>query len=203
MLIIISSETRITAEAEHINQLFQLGMECFHLRKPMGTEEECRTLISAIDKRYHGKIMLHQYYDLCTEFNLKGIHLKETYRRDLGEKGHAYIKGYQEKSFCVSSSFHSDLEVETCAISFDYFLLSPVFDSISKKDYKGSGFDVIGSKKRIVGLGGISKKTIPTAVNLGYKGVAVLGAVWESEDPVESFKELKVCYQPKNLQNDL
>jgi len=200
MLIVISSEAEISEEAIHINRLFQSGMEYFHLRKPLATEEECRTLINAIDKEHHRKIMLHQYFDLCTEFHLKGIHLKETYRRGLGEKGHAYVQFYQEKGFCVSSSFHSDLVVEACAISFDYFLLSPVFDSISKKDYKGSGFDVISSKKRIIGLGGISKKTIPAAVNLGYKGVAVLGAVWESENPVESFKELTVCYQPKNLQ---
>jgi len=200
MLIIISSESRITAEAEHINQLFQLGMECFHLRKPMGTEEECRILIKGIEKKYHRKIMLHQYFDLCTEFHLKGIHLKEAFRRGLGEKEHAYVQSYQEKGFCVSSSFHSYLEVEACAISYDYFLLSPVFDSISKKDYKGSGFDVIDSKKRIVGLGGISKKTIPTAVNLGFKGMAVLGAVWKSEDPAGSFKELKVCYKFNKLQ---
>jgi len=200
MLIVISSEVGITAEAKHINQLFQSGMECFHLRKPLAMEEECRNLISAIDKQYHGKIMLHQCYDLCAEFHLKGIHLKEAFRKDLGEKGHAYVQSYQEKGFCVSSSFHSDLAVDASTIPFDYFLLSPVFDSISKNDYKGGAFDIADSKKKIVGLGGISKKTIPTAIRLGYKGVAVLGAVWESKDPVESFKELKVCYQSNKLQ---
>ena len=203
MLIVISSEAEITAEAVRINQLFQLGLPCFHLRKPMATKEECHRLISAIDKRYHGKIMLHQYFDFCSTFHLKGIHLKEVFRRDLGEKAGVFVQGYQEKGFCVSSSFHSYLELETCSIPFDYFLLSPVFDSISKKGYKGSGFDVSGSNKMIVGLGGISEKTIAKTVQLGYKGVAVLGAVWESDDPVEHFNKLKVCYQLNNFQYEI
>lgn len=202
MLIVISSEAEIPAEAMHINQLFQSGLSCFHLRKPTATEEECRRLISAIDKQHHGKIMLHQYYDLCTEFNLKGIHLKELFRRDLGENGFAYVQRYQKKGFYVSSSFHSYLELETCTIPFDYFLLSPVFDAISKKDYKGTRVDVRGSVKRIVGLGGISKKTIAKTVQLGYKGVAILGAVWETEHPANRFKELESCYLLNKLQNE-
>ncbi|MBL4746460.1 MAG: thiamine phosphate synthase [Flavobacteriaceae bacterium] len=203
MLIVISSEAEITAEAMCINQLFLSGMRCFHLRKPMATEEECRALISAIDPQYHEKLMLHQFYDLCAEFDLKGIHLKEAFRRGLGEKGVAYVRSYQEKGFCVSSSFHSILELESCSIPFDYFLLSPVFNSISKKNYKGSGFEVKDSKKKIVGLGGISNKTIAKAAQLGYKGVAVLGAVWEHKNPEECFKELKECYQLNNLQNEV
>ncbi|PCI31336.1 MAG: thiamine phosphate synthase [Flavobacteriaceae bacterium] len=199
MLIVISSETDFATEAMQINQLFQSGMQCFHLRKPMATKEECRILIRAIDKKYHRKIMLHQWYVLSSEFHLKGVHLKEAFRRDLSEKGPTYVKGYQEKGFCVSSSFHSDLELASCIIPFDYFLLSPVFDSISKKEYKGNGFDVTSSNKYVVGLGGVSKNTIPKTVQLGYKGVAVLGAVWESEDPVECFKELQTCYNLNNL----
>ncbi|PCH74372.1 MAG: thiamine phosphate synthase [Flavobacteriaceae bacterium] len=199
MLIVISSEAEIPTEAMYINQLFALGMSCLHLRKPMASEEACRRLINTIDTRYHQKIMLHQHYGLCSEFGLKGIHLKEVFRRSLGKKGMTYVNNYQEKGFLVTSSFHSYQELESCALSFDYFLLSPVFDSISKKGYKGVELDVTDSNKYIVGLGGISIKTIAKTVLLGYKGVAVLGAVWENSDPVSGFKELKICYQSNNL----
>ncbi len=195
MLIVISSETEILDEASKINQLFSVGMTLFHLRKPFASRKQCKRLITAIDAQYHQYIMLHQFYDLVAEFQVKGVHLKEGFRDVLQDKGSDFTQKFQREGFCVSASFHTREKLEACTIPFDYFLLSPVFDSLSKKGYKGKGFDVSNSHKTIVGLGGITEKTIPSMERLGYKGMAVLGAVWGTENPVLGFKKIKESYE--------
>jgi len=59
------------------------------------------------------------------------------------------------------------------------------------RSYEGKGFDVNHIPRKIVGMGGVNAKTIPALFNLGFKGVGVLGGVWNSDNPVESFREIK------------
>ena len=39
-------------------------------------------------------------------------------------------------------------------------------------------------------MGGINSETIAETFKLGFKGVGVLGGVWNAENPLESFVEL-------------
>jgi len=195
MLLVISSENEMAEEAVSINQLFASGMCLFHLRKPKATREECRSLLNAIDIKFHGYIMLHQYYDLCKEYQLKGIHLKESFRKELGAKGSEYVTSFQDENYTVSTSFHSLAMVNSNVISFDYCLLSPVFDSVSKQGYTGRTFDVSNIKTTIIALGGIQLDTISKTTQLGYNGIAVLGAIWKQKDPTYSFKKIKESYE--------
>ena len=91
----------------------------------------------------------------------------------------------------MSSSFHEPEELAACDIEFDYHLLSPVFSSISKEGYEGRGFNVTNIDKSIVGMGGINIETIAETIQLGYKGIGVLGGVWNTENPIDSFKKIK------------
>ena len=43
-------------------------------------------------------------------------------------------------------------------------------------------------------MGGIDLETIPETFKLGFKGVGILGGVWNTENPVESFVNLKLKY---------
>jgi len=94
----------------------------------------------------------------------------------------------------ISSSFHDPTELESCKTNFNYHLLSPVFSSISKKGYEGKGFDVTGTKKTIVGMGGVNEDTIEAILKLGYKGIGVLGGVWSTKDPLTAFLRIKKKY---------
>ena len=40
-------------------------------------------------------------------------------------------------------------------------------------------------------MGGVNAQTIPATLDLGYTGVGVLGGIWNSEDPLKSFREIK------------
>lgn len=91
----------------------------------------------------------------------------------------------------ISSSFHEAEDVLNCDFEFDYHLLSPVFSSISKKGYKGRGFDVNHIDKTIIGMGGVTSENIKSFKTLGYKGVGVLGGIWNSDEPVQTFKKIQ------------
>ena len=90
----------------------------------------------------------------------------------------------------ISSSFHEVAELEKCNFEFDYYLLSPVFTSISKPGYKGICFEVNNIDKRIIGMGGVTLENLSKLTNLGFRGAGVLGGVWNSPSPITNFKKM-------------
>ena len=195
MIVLIAPEKDVANEIEILHQLFEAGLEYYHLRKPLKNLEEHVSYLNKIDAKYHNKIIVHYFHELTNEFNLKGIHFQEQKRRDALENGNRYFIGLNMLGKTMSSSFHEPKDIEVCDIEFDYHLLSPVFSSISKKGYEGRGFDVNHIDKSIVGMGGINSKTIAKTVDLGFKGIGVLGGVWNAENPIESFREIKNQYK--------
>ncbi|CAM1342095.1 thiamine phosphate synthase [Tenacibaculum amylolyticum] len=199
MLIVLTSEQEITNEAALLNQLFTNGLEVLHLRKPSFTIDSYRELLRQIENKFYKRIMIHEYHELCVEFRLKGIHIQEQPRIDLGDELGTYVANHKSDGYKVSSSFHEPEVLNDCKINFDYYLLSPVFSSISKKGYEGRGFDVNEINKTIVGMGGVNKTTIPEVFKLGYGGIGILGGVWNTENPIESFKEIKRHYEEETM----
>ncbi|CAL2085923.1 thiamine phosphate synthase [Tenacibaculum sp. 190524A02b] len=202
MLIVLTSEQEIKNEAILLNQLFKNGLEILHLRKPTFDIEGYRNLLKKINPKYYQNIMIHEHHELCLEFGLKGIHLQEQPRINLGSKLQEYVNSFQNKSqelkaksHTVSSSFHDPEVLNNCTTDFDYHILSPVFSSISKKGYEGKGFDVNTINKKIIGMGGVNTTSIPKVFALGYSGIGVLGGIWNAENPIESFKEIKKQFE--------
>ncbi|MCH2225581.1 MAG: thiamine phosphate synthase [Crocinitomicaceae bacterium] len=191
MIVVIASENYIPNEFDILRELFEQGLTHFHLRKPEKSIEEYRKYLDKIDKKYHSRIVLHQYHELRQEFDLKGIHLQEQTRREVGTDLESFVEIIKRSGFSVSSSFHELKELKECSAKFDYHLLSPVFSSISKQGYEGRGFDVNSIDKGIIGMGGINASTVKATIKLGYKGVGVLGGIWNDENPIKSFLAIK------------
>ncbi|KAB1155163.1 thiamine phosphate synthase [Tenacibaculum aiptasiae] len=200
MIVLIAPEIDIDKEIEILHQLFEEGLMYYHFRKPSKTYEEHVSYLKQIDKKYHDRIVTHYFHELINEFDLKGIHFQEQKRIDALENGKEYFIGLNMIGKTMSSSFHEPEELAACDIEFDYHLLSPVFSSISKKGYKGRGFDVNHIDKTIIGMGGINANTIGKTLTLGFQGIGVLGGVWNAENPVESFKEIKRSYEENTKQ---
>ena len=195
MIVLIALEKDIPNEIETLQQLFKEGLEYYHFRKPDKNYKEHVAYLSQIDEKYHNSIVTHYFHELINEFNLKGIHFQEQKRVDSLENGSEYFIGLNMLGKTMSSSFHEPEELANCDIEFDYHLLSPVFSSISKKGYEGRGFDVNHIDKTIIGMGGINTNTIQETIELGFQGIGVLGGVWNTENPVESFKNIKRQYE--------
>ena len=195
MIVLIAPEKDIENEINILNKLFEAGLEYYHFRKPDKNYQEHCEYLSQIDAKYHDRIVVHYFHELINEFNLKGIHFQEQKRIDVLENGKEYFLRFNNmQGKTISSSFHEPAILEHCTIEFDYHLLSPVFSSISKKGYEGRVFEVNNIDKIIVGMGGVNSETIPQVLKLGFKGIGVLGGVWNAEKPIESFISIKEKY---------
>jgi thiamine-phosphate pyrophosphorylase len=194
MIVLISPEEDIKNEMVILNQLFDAGLEFYHLRKPLKNIQEYSAYLNKIETKYHNRIVVHEFHELINKYNLKGIHFQEKKRRDHIDNPGQYFKNLNMYGKTISSSFHEVEELENCEFEFDYHLLSPVFSSISKKGYKGKGFNVKNSDKLIIGMGGVDLSTISEIFKLGFKGIGVLGGVWNRQNPLQSFIDLKNKY---------
>lgn len=196
MLLVITPEKNVPNETEIVNTLFELGLEVLHLRKPFFTINEYTAYLNRIKKVHHSRIMIHEAHELCEQFSLKGVHLQEQFRRDLKKELKAYVDRFKNhnQKFTVSSSFHHPNDIKKNTVAFDYYLLSPVFNAISKSGYHGKGFNVNKIQAYIIGMGGVTNETMPELFRLGYQGAGVLGGIWNVTDPIKAFEILNKEY---------
>ena len=194
MLIVISVEKFIENEEFQVKSIFDAGLEILHVRKPEVSLEKLRSWLANFEPEYRSKMVLHQHHELAREFGLKGIHLPEYFRAKLKETLEDYVSTFQQEKFTVSTSYHQKEKLLEQSI-FDYCFLSPIFHSISKTAYSGKMFQVLDIQQKVIALGGIDSVKIPIAYNMGFYGVAVLGAVWQQENLIDSFNKIQQKYE--------
>ena len=190
MIIIISNPAPLADEATVINELFDAGMELFHLRKPEYTKEELKTLLLKIGSDHYSKIALHQHHELTEEFEIKRLHYTEKKRMELKE--------FKKENGVLSTSVHSMKEYKNLSPDFDYAFFGPVFNSISKINYSSvveDNFNLSREKTatKIIAIGGINEENINKAFEMGFDGAALLGAIWQ--EPKEALNNFKKIYK--------
>jgi thiamine-phosphate pyrophosphorylase len=206
-IFVISNPVNIPKEHELINVLFEEGLEYFHLRKPEFSEIEMVEFLKKIKPKFLKRISVHSHYKLIEKYNLRGIHFTNKYLEAISEEEPKDLfKMAVKKNLQVSSSVH-DLK-EEIYLKYNYVFLSPVFDSISKKGYK-SHFDAEALKAfvnkiksgrkypELIALGGIEENKIEKVANMGFDGLALMGAIWES------FRETQDIDKALNIYNSL
>jgi len=196
-LIVISHPSFLPNEAAIIQQLFDEGLQCFHLRKPQANEEDMRQLLNAIPAEYHQRIALHAFHHLANEYDIKRLHYTEDARK--ARTGHSSKDGLSSlsKEYILSTSVHSLQTLQSLSTDFSYAFFGPVFNSISKQNYRGiahDGFYIENDQKAVpvVALGGINAENIHQVKAMNFDGAAVLGTIWEEpENAVETFKSFQ------------
>jgi thiamine-phosphate pyrophosphorylase len=166
MIIVISNPAPVQHEQALINQLFDEGLDAFHVYKPSFSSGETEYFVQQIHPKYRARVVAHS----------------------------GFLK------------FHSVEELEANGKNFVYAFLSPVFDSISKPGYK-SNFDLPALSpalhamknkgQKIIALGGIDVNKIETVRKAGFSGVGLLGSIWQSENPVATFKQIQSLWLKK------
>jgi thiamine-phosphate pyrophosphorylase len=190
MLIVISDSTFLPGEAALVNELFRSGMDLFHIRKYGTTEHELAEFIRNIDPVFYEKLVLNHHHRLGMELGLKRFHYSENDRKTWSEAGWSGI----DPGLVYSTSVHSVEAYNGLPEHFSYAFLSPVFDSISKPDYRAVPFDFSEKQNRpvkLIGLGGIREDNVNQVFRMGFDGAAVLGTIWKSQDPVRSFCSIR------------
>lgn len=154
-------------EASEINNLLKDGLADYvHIRKPDASLTQIKELISHIDAIYHPRLKIHDHFNLLEFFNLGGIHLNSR------------NKSVFPNANSISISIHSLEEIENVD-EYDYFFISPVFDSISKNGYKAAfNMNALAEKvkgKKAIALGGVTPDKFLLLSSIGFSGAAMLG----------------------------
>lgn len=187
MIIVITPEEFIKNETEIINELFQEGLDLLHIRKPLLNSVGVVDFIQKINSKFHHQLVLHSHYELAENFNISRFHFREEYRHN------SLYKSFKDR--IISTSVH-DIEVfNKLNEDWNYVFISPVFPSISKKGY-GEKSNILNdiekrnnSNVKLIALGGINDQNISKAFESDIDGVALLGAIWESTEPIKIFRK--------------
>ncbi len=180
--LLISRAETYKDEANIINRLFEQSLSCLYLRKPKWSALEYESLLKQIKREHREKIVVHAQAPLDNQWKLAGRHtpfhlLNETKKQSIG------------------ASVHSWTEYQAIYEQAAYICISPFFDSISKSDYLSnqSLWEIPSNVAldKAVALGGINTHNIPELVQLGIHKFAVLGAVWKSENPIQTFLQIQ------------
>ena len=197
-LFLISPPHLVADEVPLVNEMLALGLARFHVRKPTWSRAEMAASVASIPARHHARLVLHSHPSLVAELGLGGAHLTASNRAALATGPPRLHPGQT-----LSTSFHKLAEIIRHRRRYDYVFLSPIFDSLSKEQYT-SAFDlgevstVLGQLPgratyvpQVIALGGIEAHRLATVRQAGFAGAAVLGAVWQSPDPVAAFRSLQ------------
>lgn len=191
MLIVISDTILFANEASIVNSLFEEGLTLFHLRKYNNSKSEITDFINKIKPEYRNRIVLHQFHEMASEFGITRLHFSEN---DRGKKSNIELKQLKEEGMILSTSVHTINDYNVLPTYFNYAFLSPVFDSISKKDYKAQVFDLSFKEKsniKLIALGGVKEDNCVKAYEMGFDGVALLGSIWGTENKTGNFITIK------------
>lgn len=189
-MIVITNPSAIANEISSIDSLFKEGLSLLHIRKPNFTAIEMAHFIHQIKPEYRNRLVIHQHHDLAEDFGINKIHFSEKNREN------SFSIRSDQKIF--STSTHSIKDFNSLDNDFDYAFLSPVFTSISKEDYhpKTNLFKALQSRTnhntKVIALGGIDSKNIQKALENGFDDIALLGSIWNNENPIKQFK---LCQQ--------
>jgi len=191
-LIVISPESEDPREHSVLAHLFAAGLMHYHLRKPDWSRAQIAAWLSAVPASLHPCIVLHSHHDLAADFTVAGLHDRDTHAIESNSL-----------SYFTSGVFRSraahDLAALTSAMDcYDRVLFSPVFPSFSKAGYALSPAITHSEIKatlacprraEVIALGGIDASRISTCAELGFDGIALLGAVWQAPDPLQVFNQ--------------
>lgn len=189
-MIVITNPSAIANEISSIDSFFKEGLSLLHIRKPNFSAIEMAQFIHQVKPEYRDRLVIHQHHDLAEDFGINRIHFSEKNREN------SFSIRSDQKIFSTSTHFIKDFN--SLENDFDYAFLSPVFTSISKEDYhpKTNLFEALQSRTnhntKVIALGGIDSKNIQKALENGFDDVALLGSIWNNENPIKQFK---LCQQ--------
>jgi thiamine-phosphate pyrophosphorylase len=196
-LVVITPEALDSREPVLLAGLFAVGLERCHVRKPAASRDELAAWLRAMPPEFRSRLVLHQHHELVDELGLGGRHWRDDASAPAVPSASATL---------ASRSCHGIATMRAALGHYDSVFVGPVFPSISKPGHGPRGdFDpgeltAILSRRSpderrtsVLALGGITPGNALRCHELGFDGVAVLGAVWQAADPVHVFGQLQTA----------
>jgi thiamine-phosphate pyrophosphorylase len=206
-LIVISSSKNIENETKIVTELFEAGLETFHLRKNEMSTRAMKNYLSQIPSHFHNRIFIHSHFKLLLNFDLKGIHLTSKHKKNKW-KTYLLVRLIQLKkpSLQITTSFKTlgELYQPKHDYNYDYVFLSPVFDSYISKfqsNFSEYSLKVALSKTpfKVIARGGITPSIKTKAKEIGFYGVAFYSWLWNTKNQVEEFEKITEDFLKHNI----
>jgi thiamine-phosphate pyrophosphorylase len=201
-MIVITSPIPTANEIDTIHSLFESGLRLLHIRKPNFSESEMKLYLLRIIPNYRERLVLHSYHHLASEFGMNRIHFSEIKRKtQMMLPGQFPFELCKAKGLHLSTSVHCIDDFNALNNIFEYAFLSPIFLSISKENYFSKTDLLETVKKRtnydtkLIALGGIEPKNTELALEKGFDNVALLGTIWNKNNPLKNFKSCQKIAQ--------
>ncbi|WP_343700557.1 thiamine phosphate synthase [Chitinophaga sp.] len=182
MIWIVTSPQRVPEETKYLNELAAAGPVTLLLRKPGWELQEYSALLEGLQD--HSKVMITGYPELLGRYNVKGFHMSESMRE---QQPTSPILPARYCNPVLSTSVHTP---ENPGPAWQYLLLGPVFDSISKKGYSGKAHLFNAVPPNCIAIGGIDASNITRLKAMGFHGAALLGAIWQN--PAMAVKNYRI-----------
>lgn len=194
MIIVLTAEQTVSNEHEILRQLFEAGLERFHIRKYWLSETEMKQYLDAIDPVYRQHLVLHSHYHLAKDYGINRLHFREEDRQ--AGRHTDYTNEYN-----LSTSVHDMVAFNGLGKEWQYAFLSPMYPSISKQGY-GTAHTALSTLSQrnnalcqLIGLGGIDASNFSEVISSGANGIALLGSIWQAPDPAVAYKTIQSAYE--------
>lgn len=190
--ILFSPPDFLPNETQILCQLFEKGLQRFHLRKETQDMKQLQLYIEDIPQVFHNQIIIHNHFSIFRNYkSLLGFHFNRNY-----PFSKEIIKQYPDKIF--TQACHSFAEIECLDKKINYCFLSPIYKSISKEHYFSAFSEKMLqdffanrlNKTKVIALGGITPENQAKTLTLGFENVAVLGYIWDEYRKNASVSEL-------------
>ena len=196
-LILISPSKKQESEMGFLLNMFEQGLQTYHVRKKTFSTRELRNYLEAIPAKYHNRLVIHSHHELALKFKLKGIYVSRSHKKK------RFKLWFWKKWLKLR---RADLEISTTQRSiedvldyiprYDYIFLAPVFDSLSGNFQSAfSDYNLIptlkNSRYKVMARGGVSIDTLQKAHELGFGGVAFYTSIWKTTNPLQEFIKVK------------
>jgi len=190
-IIVISAAEILLDEPAIWNKLFAAGLEKLHVRKPDLSAETVGNLLQKVGREYLSRIVIHYHPELAQQFNRAGVHYSYSDLKELCLN--------RSENSSISCSVHNWQEMDAIKDKANYCFISPVFDSISKQGYKQNEtlwqLPDLAKTYPVYALGGVDLQNFEQVLNAGFYGFALLGSIWDAENPVQEFQNFQYKLQ--------
>jgi thiamine-phosphate pyrophosphorylase len=175
-------------------QALQGGAMCVQLReKDVSTRffiEETRK-IKALTARFRAPLIINDRLDVALAGEADGVHIGQ---EDMPYAEARNLMGPQAIIGLSVETWDDVLQAEE--LDVDYLGVSPIFETPTKTDTKGScGLEGLArikaySRHPLVAIGGLNASNAADAVMAGADGIAVVSAICAAPDPLHASREL-------------
>ena len=191
-VVVFTNPYELPMERDHILGLLHSGLHRLHIYKPRLDRRALIDFLHQIPPVFHPRLVLHQHVDLACRFDVGGVLLPS----GIGARVRAAVMRMRRPGIVIHATTRDPRSVIRLKRWADRVLLGPVVQKMGETSFREllSPADlqlvVQNHSADTIAIGGVYPETIDEIRDRGFGVVALQGAVWKTDDPVQSFLDL-------------